>query len=134
MSRIDQFNHACTLLFDHLYDSFPVRVDIEDNSLGFFDRNNPSNEPREVLSATFTFLADEGYIDFDRNSDGKATKRGVRLTSKGLARLQRIPDGVQTARAPLITQLKDALTSVADKSSSTAMAEATKQILSYVFG
>ena len=134
VSRIDQFNHACSLIFNQLYDAFPVPIDIQDNSLGFFAKNDPSNEPREILSATFVFLADEGYIIYDRASDQKAVKYDVRLTSKGLARLQRIPHGVRPLTKPIIDQLKEALTSVGRNASSSAIAGATKQVLSLIFG
>ena len=134
MSHIEQFDHACTLIFDRLYESFPVRIDLEASEVGFFDRNNPANEPRQILSATFCFLADEGYIDFSRASDEMALKRGIRLTSKGLVRLQRIPAGIQDVKKPLIDQLKDAATSVGSNASSAAIAGATKHVLSLVFG
>ncbi|WOB51238.1 hypothetical protein NYR97_07655 [Xanthomonas hydrangeae] len=134
MSNIQEFDHACALIFDRLYESFPMRIDIEASELGFFDRNDLSNKPREILSATFCFLADEGYIDFARASDDKAIKTDIRLTSKGLSRLQRVPAGVQDASKPLIEQLKDAFDSIGSSTSSAAVAGATKKILSLIFG
>ncbi|WP_338339419.1 hypothetical protein [Xanthomonas euvesicatoria] len=134
MSNIQEFDHACALIFDRLYEDFPMRIDITASELGFFDRNHSSSRPREILSATFCFLADEGYIDFDRASDNMATKTDIRLTSKGLSRLQRVPAGVQDASKPLIEQLKEAFDSVGRSASSAAVAGATKKILLLIFG
>lgn len=134
MSQINEFNRACKLIFEALYESFPVPIDIGDSDIGFIDKNDISNEPREILSATFNFLCDEGYIVFNRASDHSAQKRSVRLTSKGLIRLQRVPDGIQQEKKPLIDQLKEAGSSIGGSVSATAMAEATKQVLSLVFG
>ena len=134
MTNMDQFNRACALIFDKLYESFPIALSIDHSDWGFFEREDSSSELRMLLSSTFVFLADEGYISYNRQDDANRIKNEMRLTAKGLARLQRIPEGVSNSRKSLIEQLREAGSSIGGTVTGTAMSEAAKQVLRLIFG
>ena len=133
MSRIDEFNHACSLVFSELYEAFPVPISIDPVSVGFIERSNLNNEPRRIFSATMNFLADEHYIQYDRATDENHQKQKVRLTAKGLTRLQRIPEGIRPQAKTLIEQLKEAGTSIGSQVSNSATTESVAQVLKLIF-
>ncbi|MBK7043588.1 MAG: hypothetical protein IPH50_07800 [Rhodanobacteraceae bacterium] len=70
---------------------------------------------RVLFSATMCFLADEQFIVYDRGRDSMHLKSRARLTAKGLARLQRIPEGIQAESTPLIDRLRNATNSIGDQ-------------------
>ncbi len=134
MKNIDNFNRACALVFSALYDSFPVPAAIDPNSVGFIEKNNSASEPRAIFSATLCFLADEEFIQYDRATDDLHQKQGVRLTAKGLSKLQKIPHGIQPDAKPLIEQLKDASLAIGRQVSSESTSLSVGKILGLVFG
>lgn len=133
MSRIDEFNRACGLLFAQLYEAFPVPISVDPVSVDFIEKRNAEDEPRLIFSATMQFLADENYIQYDRTTDKINQKQDVRLTAKGLTRLQRIPDGIQPQAKTLIDQLRDAGASIGSQVSNAAATQSVSQILKLVF-
>ena len=103
--NIDDFNRACALVFAVLYRAFPRPMmlnvaDLDDGAdLMDDERTIKLAERLEVAGASVVFLADEGYLTYRdaRVSGSDARFSGARLTSKGLAALNRTPPAL---RAP----------------------------------
>ncbi len=120
--NIEDFNRGCALILGVLYRSFPRPVVISMESLDNGEdllpecRAERMLERRAVYAATVQFLADEGYLIFASKA-GPETSRSfsmVRLTSKGLATLNRVPDSLRppskTIGDSLVDFGKDAIT------------------------
>lgn len=133
MSRIDEFNRACAAIFSTLYEAFPVPIPIDPVSVGFIDERQQESEPRLVFSATMMFLADEKYIQYERATDSMHQKQEARLTALGLARLQKIPGGIQPQTKTLIEQLREAGVSIGGQVSGSATSQTVTQVLRLVF-
>jgi hypothetical protein len=137
MNHITQFNGACAIVFTKLYASFPIPLDFDQREMGFYDRfdnSDDANLRRKIFHETLCFLKEEGFITFDFNANGNVHVNNARLTSKGLVKLQRVPDGIQDNPTPLIDQLSNALSSIGDKAATASLAETVKRVLSVVLG
>lgn len=137
MSHISLFNEACTIIFTRLYESFPIPIDFDQREIGFYDPwdiSEGANLRRQVLHETLVLLRAEGFISFEFYSPGGTIGVTVaRLTTKGLTKLQRVPEGMKTDSKPLIDQLTDAASSISAKSSAAAVSETIKRVLVLVF-
>ena len=93
--KIAFFNEACSLVFDKLYDNFPIPLDFDQRDIGFYDRSDLSDDAtlrRRILTETLKFLREEGFILFSNTeSDLSSAICQARLTTKGLTKLKRIP-------------------------------------------
>lgn len=104
--NIDDFNRGCALIMARLYRSFPTPIHLDvgdlDGGEDLFDddREKRLSERVAVYVATVRFLADEGYLVF-RQFDDCATFSFTRLSSKGLATLNRVPDAIKPPRKTL---------------------------------
>jgi hypothetical protein len=104
--NIDDFNRGCALIMAQLYRSFPRPVVLDagllDGEESLFTEGRPPQLAQRgtVYVATVQFLADEGYLVFHRFDDWSAFS-GARLTSKGLAALNRVPDALRPAQKTL---------------------------------
>lgn len=91
--NINDFNRGCGLVLAMLYAGFPGRVTVHADRL---ERAAEESTPERVLiyGATVEFLADEGYLTYTGKAGPEAARvfSGVRLTSKGLAALNRMPE------------------------------------------
>lgn len=138
MNNIALFDSACSLIFRKLYAQFPISCQFDQRDIGFFDRWDTSDEAdlrRRAFQETLDFLKAEGFITFEYYGD--KTTYGIcnaRLTAKGLTKLQRIPYGIKQDAKPLIDQLNDAVSSIGDKASTTAVSTAVKHVLKLVLG
>lgn len=100
-ANIDLFNTYCVAILGALYASFPVPtvVKAEDAAeLVGLDRFDQS--ARTIYAETVIFLRDEGYLTFGGEAGSGGPSRvfmGVRLTSKGLAALNRTPKELDDA-------------------------------------
>lgn len=92
--NIDLFNKCCVAILGKLYGHFPVPIRLQTTDvatltgLEAFDGN-----AGQIYAETVTFLHQEGYLSISDTSKG-STERvffGVRLTSNGLAALNRTP-------------------------------------------
>ncbi|MBP9155972.1 MAG: hypothetical protein KBF48_13620 [Xanthomonadales bacterium] len=133
MHNITEFNRACKAIFSALYDEFPVPIDITPEGVGFIEEFDIHEAPRVLFGATMCFLADEQFIIYDRGRDNMHLKSRARLTAKGLARLQRMPEGIQPQASPLIDRLRIATNSIGDQVSKTATSETVSQVLKLIF-
>ena len=94
--NIDRFNKAALLVFERLYQAFPVPIELSTSKIAMdtlpqdatFDESFQSIEP---VFYAIEFLRNEGFIEYGENLLDGTTFLRVRLTSKSLALLGRIP-------------------------------------------
>ncbi len=104
--NIDDFNRGCVLIMARLYKSFPKPIILDvgeiDGGEDLFEEDRVARlaERVAVYAATVRFLADEGYLIFQGFDDFSGFS-GVRLTSKGLAALNRIPGALKPPQKTL---------------------------------
>ena len=93
--NIDDFNRGCALVFARLYASFPRPIVLAASA--FEEGSVAPPERLAVYGATVEFLAAEGYLVFTSKVGSEADRHfaGVRLTAKGLAALNRVPDAIR---------------------------------------
>ena len=98
--NIDRFNKATLLVFDKLYQAFPVPIELSASKIAMdtlpadatFDESFQSIEP---VFYTIEFLRKEGFIEYaEKLLDGTAFLQ-VRLTSKSLALLGQTPSALE---------------------------------------
>ena len=98
--NIDRFNKSTLLIFDKLYQAFPVPVELSASKIAMdtlpadatFDESFQSIEP---VFYTIEFLRKEGFIEYAGHFvDGTAFQQ-VRLTSKSLALLGQTPSALE---------------------------------------
>ncbi|MDY0274790.1 MAG: hypothetical protein RBR42_05030 [Desulfomicrobium sp.] len=99
-ANIDDFNRGCALIMGRLYSTFPKKsvvkiTELDDGPVP------PSQETLETYSATLDFLAEEEYIRFGSQAGPEKERvfMAVRLTSKGLAALNRNPDALDAPKS-----------------------------------
>lgn len=137
MTNIQLFDEACARIFAKLYEAFPVPITFDQRDVGFYGRSDSSRDAdlrRKVLHETLVFLKEEGFITFGFDPAGTSKVVDARLTSKGLTKLQRIPDGIKEGSKSLIEQLRDAFSSTGDKASAAALSEAVKRLVQLILG
>ena len=88
MSNMDDFDKVTAAVLANLYQSFPqkIKISVED----VFD--NPDQNTIMNFDGTVMFLAAEGFLKFDHDSDEGKFFVGVVLTLKGLRILHSVPD------------------------------------------
>lgn len=132
--NIDDFNRGCVLIMARLYQSFPRPVILDaglldgGQNLLNDDRPAPLVERGHVYVATVQFLADEGYLAF-RQFDDWSGFSGARLTSKGLAALNREPDALKPAQKTLGDRLLGVASSLSDAGAKEAVKLAVQALL-----
>jgi hypothetical protein len=98
--NIDRFNKAALLVFDKLYQAFPVPMELNASKIAMdtlpadatFDESFQSIEP---VFYTIEFLQKEGFIEYgEQTLDGSSFLR-ARLTSKSLALLGQTPSALE---------------------------------------
>lgn len=98
--NIDRFNKAALIVFDKLYQAFPVPITLSASSIAMdtlqvdatFDESFQSIEP---VFYTIEFLQKEGFIEYaDSLLDGTEFLH-TRLTSKSLALLGQTPSALE---------------------------------------
>lgn len=110
--RIDIFDAICGALLLHLYESFPVRLNVEFTDLPLNDELEHLSAPEieqwmEVFLETILWLEQEGFIRLQTGTDDRDFF-GVQLTMSGLAILRAIPDSVDITKQSLIEKFKSA--------------------------
>ena len=116
--NIDDFNRGCALIMGRLYASFPkpLAVRVEELDKG---PEAPDREALEVYGATVEFLAEEGYVRFGSKAGPENARlfMNVRLTSKGLAALNRSPESLNAPKGTIgdrvVAWSKDTIAGVA---------------------
>ena len=104
--NIDDFNRGCALIMARLYRSFPTPVHLDVSALDagedLFadDRAKRLDERSKIYVATLQLLDEEGFVTY-RDFDDWHGFAGVRLTSKGLAALNRVPDALKPPQKTL---------------------------------
>ncbi|CAK0777677.1 putative DUF2513 domain-containing protein [Gammaproteobacteria bacterium] len=113
--NIDDFNRGCALILGFLYRNFPrpviLSVDKLDSGSDLLPEVMPERmkERMTVYSATVEFLFDEGYLVYI-NKAGPENSRSfssVRLTPKGLAALNRVPESLRPPEKTIGDSLVD---------------------------
>ena len=97
------FNDFSAKLFDKLYDSFPIGLDI--NIEDFPELSTKENS--EIFSSTINFYSNEGFIRFKDKFYGVFT--GVLLTSKGFSILNATPPEKFNTKSNIGAELKSCL-------------------------
>lgn len=116
--NIDDFNRGCALIMGRLYASFPKPVIIKTVELDE-GPEKPDPEALEVYGATVEFLAEEGYVRFGSKAGPENARlfMNVRLTSKGLAALNRSPESLNAPKGTIgdrvVAWSKDTIAGVA---------------------
>lgn len=99
--NIDLFNKCCVAILGALYREFPVPTTLKTaNAAALTGLADFDDTARRIYAETITFLRDEGYVSVgDSGGRGSADRvfLGVRLTSKGLAALNRAPKELEQA-------------------------------------
>lgn len=132
--NIDDFNRGCALIMAHLYRSFPRPVMLDaglldgGQNLLDDDRPHPLVERGRVYVATVQFLADEGYLVYHQFDDWSSFS-GARLTSKGLAALNRVPDALRPAQKTLGDRLVAITADLAGAAGKEAVKSAVQALL-----
>lgn len=97
-ANISEFNTITGLVFSQLYGQFPVSVDLDQgaiaSAMGAVSSSTPGLQSgrqfTEVLAHSLKWLSDEGYV----RSAGPLAYEKVTLTTKGLAVLNAVPQGL----------------------------------------
>lgn len=135
------FDVICAALLVHLYENFPVGVDIEFTDVSLNEKlDNLSAEEihdwYEIFRETVTWLESEGFLEVRAGTkDGEFT--GVRLTMRGLAVLRAIPISVAAAEPTLAERFKAALRESGKVASTEALRLAMGKLFTaagYAFG
>lgn len=97
--NIDDFNRGCALIMGRLYASFPKPIIVKTVELDE-GPEKPDREALEVYGATMEFLAEEGYVRFGGKAGPEHERlfMNARLTSKGLAALNRSPESLNAPK------------------------------------
>jgi hypothetical protein len=114
-ANIAEFNTIVGLIFAQLYEAFPVSVDLIDRDgiaramgvVGDWSAHKlPSGRTlNEMMAYTIAWLAAQGYM----LSSGAHPAERVTLTDKGLAALNRVPQGLAgTVGSELVKAKSDA--------------------------
>jgi hypothetical protein len=117
--NLELFNQQTAEIFAMLWDNFPVPQVITYEKFNaalpddWFDQlNSPEsrvlNHLRSVVEGTFTFLSENGYIQYE--TDHQTYFRDVRLTEKALAVLNKKPEalgGNEKMGDKIISAVKD---------------------------
>lgn len=118
-NNIEPFNRVVLLVLAKLYESFPVPINFESETIGLeaVKNSEAENQPvrliKSVASNTIAFLAEEGFLRYDpsqRRMSGPDFP-AARLTLKGFTLLGSIPITVDGAidRRPFSDQLRGAV-------------------------
>jgi hypothetical protein len=132
--NIDDFNRGCVLIMAWLYRSFPrpVVLDVDgiDGGEDLFDDEKAARLAGRVsvYVATVRFLADEGYLIYRQHDDCSGFS-AARLTSKGLAALNRVPDTLKPAQKTLGERIIGITTDLAGAAGKEAVKLAVQALL-----
>lgn len=94
--NIDRFNKATLVVFDKLYQAFPVPIELSASKIAMetltpdatFDDSFQSIEP---VFHTIEFLRKEGFIEYGQHTQDGTTFFQAQLTTKSLALLGQVP-------------------------------------------
>ena len=108
--NIENFNRICIALFDKLYSTFPVPVEIDVKAIAMsaVPQDATYEDTWDVLSIggeVINFLAEEGFLTHQGNMVDGSQCFQVRLTMKGLAILGYVPASLEK-QEPLITKIQ----------------------------
>lgn len=130
-NNIAFFNQFALSLFEKLYASFPMPVDIDADNLamGDVDPDAASAQTWTALDVAYEaveFLAQEGFLTHKgaRLTSGHFVQ--VRLTLKGLAILGYTPDSLDQ-KATLISRIRSALSGGAKEAGAETMRQLVQQ-------
>lgn len=132
--NIDDFNRGCVLIMARLYKSFPRPVVLDvggiDGGEDLFDDERTTRLAARVgvYVATMQFLADEGYLIF-RQFDDCSGFSFSRLTSKGLAALNRVPEALKPPKKTLGDRMLGITTDLAGAAGKEAVKAAVQALL-----
>jgi hypothetical protein len=98
--NIDRFNKATLVVFDKLYQAFPVPVELSASKIAMdtlppdatFDESFQSIEP---VFYTIEFLRKEGFIEYGQHTQDGTTFFQAQLTTKSLALLGQTPSALE---------------------------------------
>ncbi len=127
------FNAFTLALFDRLYESFPVPLDVDVRAIAMsaLPADAEYEQAWDALSAAqeaVVFLAEEGFLTHKGSYLEGGTFLQVRLSLKGLAILGSTPGSLE-AKQTLISRARGALAAGAKEVGS----EAAKQVVQQIF-
>ena len=136
LSNVEVFNITTLKLFAKLYDEFPVPVNIDAKEIGAAasEATESINDTMKMIyyaEHTISWLAEEGFLRFEKAGGPHTTFTNVRLTLKGLTILGYTPSSIQAPEKAqsIIGRVKSVLASGAEK----AATEAVKSVLAEIF-
>ena len=133
MTNIDFFNGFTLSLFAKLYEAFPTPIDIDTSALALASipedaTHDASWNYMSAADHAVHFLKQEGFLTSEGGFLSGGTELQVRLTAKGLAVLNSMPDALDSG-TPLIDKAKAALSTGAKE----AGKETIKQVAQWIF-
>lgn len=136
LSNVEVFNVTALELFAKLYDAFPVPVTVDSKDVGVAasEAAESINDTMKMIfyaEHTISWLAEEGFLRFEKGGPPHTTFTKVRLTLKGLTILGYTPSSIQAPEKSqsIIGRVKSVLASGAEK----AGTEAVKSVLAEIF-
>ena len=131
-ANIDLFNRFALAVFEKLYESFPVPVDLDFDSVmmsvipddwGYKETFDALATAREAVN----FLESEGFLTVGFKPVAGAGVGSVRLTMKGLAILDSVPGSLEKKKESLISSIGGIAKTGFKKAASDQVAELAKQ-------
>jgi hypothetical protein len=131
--NIEFFNIFTLSLFDRLYSKFPTPIDVDAGAIASELAANESKddvwyEKVTAASHALDFLHQEGFITYKSKimSEGKFAQ--VRLSAKGLAVLNAVPDSLET-KEPVIGKVRNALAGGVKEAGSESVRQLVQHLL-----
>lgn len=98
--NIDRFNKATLLVFDKLYQAFPVPIELSASKIAMDTLPTDATVEEsfqniEPVFYTIEFLQKEGFIEYGEHTHDCTTFYQARLTSKSLALLGQTPSALE---------------------------------------
>lgn len=138
--NIEVFNHIVLYTLVKLYDSFPIPIDLDSDSIGLDARPDENDKHElwksmEVSEHTLTWLQQEGFITVEsRPLVGHLQYSGVRLTLKGFTLLGYTPDSISDKKDKdtLIKRAKDVVSKAIEQSATDVVGKLFLAALHYI--
>ncbi len=133
--NIEIFNRICIVTLNKLYSTFPVRVEIDINSIAIqaIPEKASFDETWDILEVggeVISFLAEEGFLKYTDQIPNESFFSNVRLTMKGLAVLGCEPLS-RDRTSSIISEIQGVVASGVKEAGSDAVRNIVNKLFSY---
>jgi hypothetical protein len=132
MSRMDDFNRIVVLVLGKAFESFPQPVHIYAKDITELPDNIVDEETARTFDATVQFLASEGFLKYEGESDEGLFFNEVSLTLKSLKILNSIPSSIDEKKN-IGQKFSELAKSGAKEASKELIKKAVEQLTSMAF-